>query len=693
MSTDWLHRPFGIMGHTCDFWLLPEDPAEQVRIKRGLGFQAEHWFAGRFKAGGDNGKSYYFRTRHGFLEDRLGPYLEAAHAQGLKVLVYLNVHWFSSEFPPAMLARKPDGSAMTAYGAGSLTCPAGPFYRFAMDLAEDIGEYAVDGVFLDGPYGSNCWCDHCRREHWEEFGMEMPGGRLSLAERRRLEQWGAEKIARFVGDFRRALRQKRPDAVVYHNGSSLGALTWSNQAAIREEDMLGIEGGFIGYGPLEGQTIYKSAATTKLLETLAGGKPTVIFIDHGVKVYDYYPLPRAEIDLMWAATLAGGANPWYVLYARNHTNHAADAARYWNGFINANADTLAGARAIERVALLWSDTTMLMASCAWQEKEDSVHAAEPGASATARPVKGDHRAAFWGAYAMLARSAIPFRVVTEKDVAGGLEGVDLLVVPSVAALEDPVFAAIERFVASGGTLVADDEFAVLGGEGGLRDAGRISALLGARAGEAVKAAQPNMDYIHVKDRKLGKGLTAAPLPRPTRAWRVTPLTGKPLAFFYEPLAGRYDDMPAVSDAPAVILTRVGQGAVIHMPMNLFEHYSAFNFDDHRRIVANLIGLHHVPQVRVEGLCGRGEVFVRGKEGRLLIHLVNYNGDVRPFARILPLLNVKVIVGKDLPVAAARALHVGTELSVRESGKGQTIRLGQLGTAETIVVELSPARTT
>lgn len=689
MSNPWIERPFAIMGQTMDPWRLPTDPVQQVKIKRSFGFTVEHWFGCRFKTGGDSGRSYYFRTRHGTLEDCLGEYLQAAHAQDLRVLVYVNVHWFSNEFPASMLARNADGTAMGAYGNGAIVCPSGPFHQFAMELAEDLAEYPIDGAFLDGPCAAICWCESCRKEYRDKFGQDMPDGRLSLAQRRTLEHWTAEKVARFIHDFRQTLRRKRPEAIVYHNGGSVGHLTWTNRAAIKEADLLGIEGGFIGYAPLQAQLPYKTTATAKLLECLAEGKPTVVFNDHAFKVYDYYPLPRAELDLLWGATIAGGANPWFLMYASNYGTHAAQVAKDWNAFIKKHEQLLGNTRAVETAALLWSDSTHFI-STSVKVEEDSVHAAGESAAAT-KPVPADHETAFWGAYAMLARSGIPFRLVTEKDLADGLGSeLNLLIAPSVVALEEEAFRGLGKFVVAGGTLLADDAFALLDESGRPRNREMLQSLLGAVTTEALPVARDNIDYFHVSDSRWNAGLTPAPLPRPTRAYRTEARHAKPAAFLYHPLAGRYDDLTAVSDMPAILSNEVERGHVVFIPMNLFEHYKSFSFEDHRQMVDNILKTFHRPLVTVDGLCGRGEVLLRGKEGKLLVHLLNYNGGVRPFAGILPLPDISITVAAGTRVTAARALHAEAELAVSETG--QTVRLPRLEVTETIVLDIQPDKT-
>ena len=685
MSDNWTSKAFSILGHVCDFWLLGDDPEGQVRTKMDLGFTVEHWLGNRASSGGDDGQHRYFRTRHGSAGDKLGPYVEAAKRLGLRVIVYLNVHWYNDQFPADMFTVKADGSRVTAYGSGSLACPNGPFLQHCIDLAEDLGQYAIDGVFLDGPIVSACWCPSCRKTYRERTGEEMPPERMDLRQRRLMEEHSAWKVGRFVQAFRDTLRCKQPGAIVYHNGNTLGSLTWANRAVIEHADWLGIEGGFIGYEPLEPQFLYKTAATGKLLACLAGGKPGVIFNDHAFKKYDYSPLPRPELDLLWAATLATGANPWYLSYASNFGTHAGAVARDWNAFMSRHNDDLSGTAAAETVGLLWSDSTYLAARTA-KAAEDSVHDAAGMHTSLARPLKGDHRAAIEGAYAMLARSAIPFGIVTEHDLAAGLGDLKVLIAPAVAVLDEASLAGIEQFVRRGGVLIADDEFAVMDELGGLRDGERLAGLLGARLGEPIAAAATNIDYFAMASNALGKALRQYPLPRPTRAWKVELSGGKALAKFYQPLKGRYDDLPPVSDCPAIVEHAVGEGCVFYLPMNMMEHYAAFSFDEHRAIVAGLLQRHHRPIVQVDGLDGLGEALVRRKGGKTIVHLLNYNGNVRPFAKITPIKGVRVTLRGAPAGVKARALHLGKDLPVRQTKDGAKVRLPSLGGAEMIVFE-------
>ncbi len=678
----WINRPFSVMGHLFDVHLLPKDPREQVAFKRGLGFDSEHWLSSLFKTGGDDGKQWLLKTRYGCVEDLLRPYLKAAKAEGLKVIVYVNAHWYTSDFPAEMLLRRADGSAVTGYGAGLLTCPGGPFLKYMLDLAEDLSEYAIDGVFLDGPIASPCWCESCRKQYRERFDAHMPDQPRNLRELRNAHHMAADNVAEFVGAFRDTLRRKQPQAIVYHNGTTLGSLTWSNQTTIRRADLLGIEGGFIGYNPLNKQFLYKTAATGKLLEALADGKPAVMFDDHAFKVYDYTPHTPAELDLMLLGTLTTNANPWFLIYYSNRDTHAPAVAKRWNQLIAEHREDRADTHSAEEAALLWSDS-MLLAAQNKGLSEDSVHA---DASTTANQFDVDYHAAFDGAYEMLARSALPFRLAVEDKLAENLKGVKVLVAPSCLVLSQSAFENVKDFVHRGGVLLADDRFGAFDEFGQARDAKALRELLGLEYGADIPFAQRGIDYIASDESDVLAGIAKSPIPRPTRAVQVRLQGAKALVYLYKPLTGRYDYLTDVSDAPAVTEHAFGKGFVTLLPMNLFEHYGQWLFGEHRQFVDNLLRRHWRPSVEVEGLHQRGEVMVRAKDGALLVNLINYNGFRRPFEYIQPLNDVRIVV-RGHEVKTAHGLVGGQSLKIDHRGGDSVVHLPELRAGEMVMMRV------
>ena len=102
--------------------------------------------------------------------DLLREYLPHAKKYGIKLLVYLNMHWYSYEFAE----RHPDWEQRTSsgesygrlhplYGNGTTFCVNSPWRGWAFNLIRETMKSGVDGVFLDGPvvYPDCCYCEYC----------------------------------------------------------------------------------------------------------------------------------------------------------------------------------------------------------------------------------------------------------------------------------------------------------------------------------------------------------------------------------------------------------------------------------------------------------------------------------------------------------------------------------------------------
>jgi hypothetical protein len=105
----WWRQPLAILGHQYPGdWpksAAPDALREWVRWKRALGFDAEHLILNpsmmEDAEGGDDPAAYRFKNRHGWRDDLLAAYLPLAHAEGLRVIVYFNCHWFRTTAFPA----------------------------------------------------------------------------------------------------------------------------------------------------------------------------------------------------------------------------------------------------------------------------------------------------------------------------------------------------------------------------------------------------------------------------------------------------------------------------------------------------------------------------------------------------------------------------------------------------------------
>jgi hypothetical protein len=101
--------------------------------------------------------------------DYLRSYTPIAHKYGLKVISYLNLHWYHEfadlhpEWEQVYKNGEPYGSVYPLYGNGTTFCVNTGYRDWAVGLIKEAMKTGIDGVFLDGPviYPGCCYCESC----------------------------------------------------------------------------------------------------------------------------------------------------------------------------------------------------------------------------------------------------------------------------------------------------------------------------------------------------------------------------------------------------------------------------------------------------------------------------------------------------------------------------------------------------
>lgn len=701
---EWLQRPLIIMGHVFDTWNLPDDVRSIVRLKRELGFNAEHWLGALFEAGPSDGKTFLFRTRAGpspaeagtsarvggWVRDDLAEYLPVAHEAGLRVFVYFNAHWYGKDFPEEMFIRTADGEKMEAYGHGWLTCPGGPFLRWSEQIARDLAEYDIDGVFIDGPAMGICYCPACRQGFQDAYGMRLVEdlSKVALELRLKVQEYTYHRRLRYVGALRRAVRHRKENVAVYYNGDILGRPMRPGRMGAEVSDLAGAEGGFLGYEPLRGQFRYKTGATAKMLEAIAPTKPRVVFIDHAFKRYDYYGLTPSEIRLMYAGTLSNGAWPWFLVYWSSAGGPAARAGAEMNRFIEANASVLAATCSLANVALMNSDATLEASRLRETPSADDVHAR--GDSHAPEP-SADHHAEFLGFYEALSRSQIPFDLVYDDILAGEIpERYKLLILPNCTAMSEGAANSVRRFVERGGRVLATHDSSMLDEFGRRRERPALADVFGLTALGPVYGPT-KLDYLSVDaEQALSPGLTQPCIPCPLLSRAITPSQqATVLARYYGRMPGRYVKLPEVSSEAAAVLNRFGEGLCIYVASAIGEHYHAYALPEHRRMLENAVRLLVSPPVTAEGAGEFLEVsWRRSEHGEYLLHLLNHAGGERPYERMLPLGGLRFRVELPEPVQSVRSTRAEADIPFQNDPGELRFEFDLTGEYEMIVIRVS-----
>ena len=655
---EWWRQPLIILAHAYGGEADANDAAsieQLVKWKRSMGFDTEHLILNRSmmegEEVGDDSQAYLFKNRHGYKEDWLGKYLPVAHKLGMRVIIYFNCHWFRrSSFPDDWFLVDASGQPATFYGSGGGVCPRGPFRQWSAELAEDLGKYPIDGVFLDGPSQHRCWCSACRDEFQDLHERPLPASTAECS--RELAIAYAEFPSDGAGDYVRAfaqgLRRTNPDAILYINDRADGGDGKVMTATADVTDLVGSEGGFVGYRPLEHRFAFGPGVAAKVLECRARGRGRVVFSDCGYKSFDYHAHPTAEISRMYAGTIANGANPWFLVLRDAQDSQGIQTALRFNRLIAENRASLANGDSLAEAALLHSPLNLQLAASTEREADD-VGRRDAG---TGRLAVSRHFSEFEGVYAALARSGYPFDVIEELNLLADelSDRTKLIILPAAGAVADETAEALRKFVSGGGCLLATFDSTLFDAEGRRRDDYALADVFGASIGGDL-VGPSKLDYLGVtEENDLTRGTSQAVLPCPEYWWHIKAAdAAEPLLFYHGKMPRRYAQLPPVSPNPAAVVHRFGGGRAVLIPSAIGDHYRHWTFPDERVLLANAARMLADPPVQVIG----GDEFIettlrRGANGAVVVHLVNWASAQRPATRAIRIgpLDIRVRLPKD-----------------------------------------------
>ena len=627
-------------------------------------------------------------------EDKLKDYLPEAHKRGIKVIVYFNVHYFSTEFGqehPDWLQLKEDRSPIDdVYGAATSFCINSPWREWAFQILRDLGEYDIDGVFYDGPifFANTCYCSFCEKMFRAEYNHPLPPkSKKEDPLWKELVEFQSDSIARFLKDSRRILSDVRPEALLYMNGNSYWP-SWTtgrdNRKIIQHTDILGAEGGFL-HGELSKTPIYKPGITAKLLESQSQGKPTVVFDCAGHKPWSLYLLPETEISILHAQTIANGANVWLALSTDNLDQPEKAVVGRYNSFIKKNSDVYMHTKSSARIALLWPARTANFYSGSSVPVTDFTNAIESEGI-------GNIDQEFNGFYDALVRAHLPFDAIDEDvlsiEPAELQAEYDLIILPNAACLSGDDVEGIEHFVQGGGNIVATFETSLYDECGKKLSNFQLNTSLGLNfTGRVFGPIQ--WDYITGANRssEFFDGITRKHLPAPRYGISVQAAQAESLAYYYERMKGRYDDSPEISDNPFLLMNNYGKGKALYFAGIYGETLSKLNFSEYYRLVGNMGSLLSRQLITLDNAPSSVEVVLREKSNKLFIHLINFTSEMkRPIEKIIPAKDIVLNLKHTLAPSKIKALWLGKELSFTCTSDSIVVTVPVVNDYEVIVVE-------
>ncbi len=674
-------------------------PAEAVRRKLALGFNAEHLHVMRFTASGIDENSFYFPTSLATKknEDYLTPYMAEARKQGLRVFIYFNVHTytkaFGAKYPDWMQIRENgtvlDGVYQTAVGV----CINSPYRDWSFQIARDLAACGADGIFLDGPifFPETCYCRWCRQEFQKRGGGQLPSkARRKGAPFQELIDFQSHSLARFVSDMKQALAKAGKPLPVYMNGGLLGGNAGTgrmNRVINPAQDLTVNEGGFL-YGDLTRVPPWQPSVQARLMETQAGGKSYVTANAAALKSWNVSLLPATELRLMYAQAIAHGAGVYFGIFPSDLDQPEVQTLTAMNHLLAEHAEYSRGTKSQARVAIVWPDITANFYDVSEATLIDS-YPAQSNSGA------GNLRGEFWGLAEAILRTQTPFDVIDDESLArADLGRYALIVLPNVACMSNAVAARLAAYVEGGGNLLATFETSAYDEYGIRRKELALAPVLGI-AGTGKLSGLRRWDYMGRK----GAADPAQPWMRDmSRTWiPSTPFyaqaqarAAQVLLEFTKPLAGSYELPPELNGDPAITVHRVGRGTAWYCAGDLGNAIQSYHFPELLAIVTNAVREMAPRSIEVSNVPSSVEVVHRSQpgQGREIVHLLNYTGEMtRPMQRVLPLENVRITLGPGKSVSRAATLVRPGQLALTKDASGRIVCVvPRVDEFETIVLE-------
>lgn len=670
-------------------------PALDASQKSDLAFSADHLQI-MGMAGGLDDQEFFFSSKVAGKknDDYLAKYLPEAKKNGLRTIVYFNVHWFKRSFGE----KHPDWLQLDENGNGnhimysqpsSRFCPNSPWREWVFQVLRDLCAYPIDGIFYDGTSFTvnTCYCHYCQDKYQKQYGEKLPSkkqrkGKPALD----LLEFQANSLRDFMSDSRTVIKSINPEILFYKNGGVRGG-NWSsanlNRVLISEQDMLGSEGGYF-YGNMMSTSFWKPGVTARLLETQSPDKPRVIFSTCRPGPWQYAQHSEADLRLIYAGTIANAANPMFEVWKTAYKRPEIQALVGMNRFVEKNAAYYRGTRSEATTALVWSDTTANFYDGADAQLLETEQV-------PARSEIGNLDGEFSGLADALIRSQTPFDVIDDTRLdQEKLNRYTAIFLPNVACMSDKTVTCLKEYVQQGGNLFATfetslyDETGIRREDFALKDVFGVSDLHKIVGPERWGSMQPRAGI------PLLEGWARDLVPASTYHVTVKPNGGDPLVIFMKPTAGSLAGIPVLSDEPALVTNRYGKGKVVYFSGDIGNGINSYHLLEWLRLIENVLHEMSPSPVVVENAPRSVEVVLRSQEdgSRLLLHLVNFTGEMtRPIRKIVPLQNVVITVRTKGEVNRIRTLmQPGTLVPLKASDGEVQFVVPHIEEYEVIVLE-------
>ncbi len=622
---------------------------------------------------------YHYRNPH-LTSDLVGEVSRRAKAEGIRFIArfdFSKINEVLAAVHPQWLYQSVAGQTIN-YNGQVHTCINGKYQQqYSLDiLAEVIDRYPIDGVFFNmigyveydysGNHHGICQCDSCR-QRFAAYVQSLPdkldvkasplptkADRIDatflryLAFREATIQEQFEKINTFV-------KARNPDIAI---------MTYASNGVdiVRHESNTGLD---------RPKPEWTYSATANVNGVLAPW-PDKVVANAAVHFIDF-PYRHAAVSphltcLRLAENLANAA--WLDFYAIGPLEKLDDR------------------QGMESIRALFQFGA--------EHEHWYTHLAQAAPVAVIQPSGrhggGDQR----GIIQLLTELHILFNLIPESAAAApdALQNYDLLILPDVRILTEPLRKSIDEHVARGGKLLCTGLTATHNDDGTWLGHISLQCAQVTRA-ELIPAKRGAYLRIRSQDKHIIQGFDDLDIAYldgdlvDCSSSAAQQLLGYiPPYMFGPPEKCYYKDETSI---PGLLLSDFGGGRVVIIPWQIGRHYEQMANHAHRLVfvaaLRDLLGFESNLTTNASPLVEFRSQIRRDGQWQLL-SLVNHSGQNRSaFHEPLPICDIEVTLKLDTPVSEIRALWSKQQLKWTHTGKAITFALPRLDLFETIVISM------
>ncbi len=603
---------------------------------------------------------------------------------------------------------------LKAYPHGGMLCLLGPYGDFFIDvLTEILTKYPdVDAFSFDGlHYGGVCYCGSCRANYRKETGAEIVDADMNDAAFRRYQHWADRRMESLVERMQTRLKGLKP---------TVALVTWTTNAG-RFGHFLSIPRNMPARMNLlldapdqefwldetnRGATIVPAFANAYIWATtnhrVAFSEPYIL--SHG-NPYGKDSFPPEEILRRMLLAVTHGAAPSIAV---SQPARLQDALYRCLDEIQSRKPWLSHKKPEPWAALVMSDNTRNFYGRA------------------AGLVEERYMAGVFGVFRAAIEEHQVLTVINDWNLnSADLARYKVLILSNTACLSDAQVAAVERFVADGGGLVASldaslfDEFGTprhnfaLGRVFGIEHRGPIDASVPREDLDVNFARAIGADYWekrkNVFDFKLDAGsfLNRGKMPAYIGADSVT-FKGPAVRVVVKDASARVVGTlrlktgAGLADVPAVVAHQYGRGRVVYFAGGFDTAYYLYAYPYQRLLIKHAIewaAAAPAPMTVTAPMCVHSVLMRQSKDGaaRLVVHLYSDlnttafhalpNDDVPLREETVPIYNIPITFAPHYRFRRAHLEPEGKELKLDITPLGTSVLVPRLDIHSMVVAEL------